>query len=82
MTNEIVVNNTRMTELFVLSPMFIPRHIVRKILNKFSKGDVDVIIVGLIILWAVGFDDFFTSVFARCSTPSHKLIFVSRKQAM
>ena len=71
-----------MTELFVLSPMLILRHIIRKILNKLSKGDVDVIMAGFIILWAVGFDDLFTGVFARCSISSHKLVFVSRKQAM
>ena len=43
-----------MTDLLVLSPMLILRHIIRKILSTLSKGDVDVIIVGFIILWAVG----------------------------
>ena len=73
-------NNTPMTDLLALSPMLILRHIIRKILSTLSKGDVDVIIVGFIILWAVGFDDLFTGVFARCSISYDKLVFVSRKQ--
>ena len=80
MTNKTVVNNTRMTELFVLLPMWISRQIIGKILNKISEGDVDVIIVsiGFIILGALCFNDLFTSTFAAHSVLSQKLVFVSR----
>ena len=80
-TFEIVVNDTRMTELFVLSPMSIPRHISGIILNKLSEGDVYVIIVsiGFIILGAVCFNNLLTRFFAASHVSSHKLVFVSRK---
>ena len=62
MTNEIIVDNTRVTEFFILSPMLIAGHIIGKILNEFFEFN-EIFPFWLKILRSKRLDYFFTEVF-------------------
>ena len=81
MTNEVVVDKTRMAQFFVFSPVCIARNIIGKILNEFCKGDV-VVAIWVKILRSISFCNAFTSFPARVPfVQTKKFVFKGRDQA-